>query len=149
MNTISNDFSSIGTQTRTSADGASGRGMLWTSRVLTAIAVLFLAFDCSIHLLQIPAAVKGTAELGYPANSLAVIGVIELVCLIAYLVPRTAVLGAILWTGYFGGAIATHLRVGNPLFSHTLFPIYVAVLLWGGLWLRDAKLRALIPFRTR
>jgi hypothetical protein len=149
MNTISNDFSSIGTQTSTSGTAASGRGMLWTSRVLTAIAVLFLTFDCSIHLMQIPAAVKGTAELGYPASSLLVIGVIELVCLLAYLIPRTAVLGAILWTGYLGGAIATHLRVGNPLFSHTLFPIYVAALLWGGLWLRDAKLRALIPLRTR
>ena len=68
----------------------------------------------------------------------------QLACLILYLVPRTAPLGAVLWTGYLGGAIATHVRVGNPLFSHTLFPIYVAAMLWGGLWLRDARVRRLL-----
>jgi hypothetical protein len=74
-------------------------------------------------------------------SSLITIGLIQVVCLAVYLLPRTAILGAVLWTGYLGGAIATHVRVGNPLFSHILFPIYVAALLWGGLWLRDRRLR--------
>jgi len=73
--------------------------------------------------------------------------VIELVCLALYLVPRTAVLGAVLWTGYLGGAVATHVRIGSPLFSHVLFPLYVAALLWVGLWLRDRSLQALLPVR--
>jgi hypothetical protein len=77
-----------------------------------------------------------------------VIGVIELVCLVLYLVPQTSVLGALLLTGYLGGAIATHVRVGSPLMSHTLFPIYVALMVWGGLYLREGRLRALLPFRT-
>ena len=75
------------------------------------------------------------------------IGLIELVCLVLYLVPRTAVSGALLFTGYLGGAIATHVRVGNPLLSHTLFPVYVAAVMWGGLYLRESRLAALIPFR--
>ena len=74
--------------------------------------------------------------------------IVVLVCVILYVVPRTAVLGAILLTGYLGGAVATHLRVGDPLFSHTLSPVYFAVLLWGGLYLRDERLRALIPLRS-
>ena len=85
--------------------------------------------------------------LGYPADTVLWIGMIELVCLALYLVPRTAVLGAILLTGHLGGAIATHVRVGSPLLSHTLFPIYVALLLWGGLYLREPRLRELVPFR--
>lgn len=112
-----------------------------TGRVLSGVAVLFLAFDAAMKLLQVPMAVEGTIQLGYPASSLLVIGLIQVVCLAVYLVPRTAILGAVLWTGYLGGAIATHLRVGNPLFTHMLFPIYVAALLWGGLWLRDRRLR--------
>ena len=87
-------------------------------------------------------------QLGYPMHLAPIIGIIELVCLAVYVIPRTSVLGAILFTGYLGGAIATHVRVGNPLFTHVLFPIYVAALLWGGLFLRDDRLRALIPLRT-
>ena len=94
-----------------------------TGRVLSGVAVLFLAFDAAMKLLQVPMAVEGTIQLGYPASSLLVIGLIQVVCLAVYLVPRTAILGAVLWTGYLGGAIATHLRVGNPLFTHMLFPI--------------------------
>ena len=112
-----------------------------TGRVLSGVAVLFLAFDAAMKLLQVPMAVEGTIQLGYPASSLLVIGLIQVVCLAVYLVPRTAILGAVLWTGYLGGAIATHLRVGNPLFTHMLFPIYVAALLWGGLWLRERRVR--------
>ena len=119
---------------------------LWAGRVLTGLAVLFLAFDASMKLFLVPQAVETTGALGYPAHLLPIIGAIQVVCLVAYLVPRTAVLGAVLWTGYLGGAIASHVRVENPLFSHTLFPIYIAALIWGGLWLRDARVRALIPF---
>jgi len=118
-----------------------------TVYVMTTLAVLFLTFDTVIKLLRLAPAVQGTVALGYPEHAVAVIGAIELVCLVLYLVPRTAVLGAVVFTGYLGGAVATHLRIGNPLLSHTLFPIYVAALLWGGLYLRDPRLRALMPLR--
>jgi hypothetical protein len=118
-----------------------------TAYVLTTIAVLFLTFDTVIKLLRLAPAVQGTVALGYPEHAVGVIGAIELACLVLYLAPRTAVLGAVVMTGYLGGAVATHVRVGNPLLSHTLFPVYVAALLWGGLYLRDARLRALMPFR--
>ena len=118
-----------------------------TAYVMTTLAVLFLTFDTVIKLLRLAPAVQGTVALGYPEHAVAVIGAIELVCLVLYLVPQTAVLGAVIFTGYLGGAVATHLRIGNPLLSHTLFPIYVAALLWGGLYLRDPRLRALMPLR--
>lgn len=124
-----------------------GKRALWAGRVLSGLAIAFLAMDTVMKLLQLPPAVQGTTELGYPASAVLSIGVIELACLIAYVVPRSAVLGAVLWTGYLGGAIATHVRMGAPLFSHVLFPVYVALLLWGGLWLRDVRLRALLPLR--
>jgi hypothetical protein len=116
----------------------------WIGRVLSGLAVLFLAFDAGFKLIQSPMAIESTVELGYPASALLKIGIIQVVCLIVYLVPRTSVLGAILWTGYLGGAIATHLRLDNPLFTHQLFPIYIAALLWGGLYLRDRRVRALL-----
>jgi hypothetical protein len=116
----------------------------WAGRILTGVAVLFLLFDTAIKLAGAKAAVDGTVQLGYAPHHLPVIGVIELACLVLYLVPRTAPLGAVLFTGYLGGAVATHLRLDNPLFSHVLFPTYVAALLWGGLYLRDARVRALL-----
>ena len=100
-----------------------------------------------MKLLRLAPAVEGTVALGYPEHTVAVIGAIELVCLVLYLVPQTAVLGAVVMTGYLGGAVATHVRIGNPLLSHTLFPIYVAAMLWGGLYLREPRLRALLPLR--
>jgi hypothetical protein len=116
--------------------------------VLTGLVAAFLAFDTVMKLLQLAPAVQGTTELGYPAGTVVVIGAIELVCLVLYLVPRTSVLGALVLTGYLGGAIATHVRVGSPLPTHTLFPIYVALMVWGGLYLRESRLRELLPFRT-
>src|SRR5262249_53895580 len=107
----------------------------------------FLLFDATVKLLVLPVVVQATAQLGYSPGVVFGLGVLELFCLIVYLVPRTSVLGAVLWTGYLGGAIARHLRLSAPLFSHSLFPTYVAALLWLGLWLRDAKLRAVLPFR--
>jgi hypothetical protein len=109
------------------------------------VAVLFLLFDAVVKLSRHPAAVEGTARLGYPVSVIFTLGVLQAVCLVLYLVPRTSVLGAILWTGYLGGAVATHVRVGDPLFSHAFFPIYLGVILWAGLWLRDPRLRELIP----
>ena len=123
------------------------KAALWTGRVLSGLAVLFMLMDASMKLLQLPVAVEGTTSLGYPASVIFTLGVIQLVCLIAYLVPRTAVLGAILWVGYLGGAVAAHVRLGNPLFSHILFPLYVAAFLWVGLALRDDRVKALFQPR--
>jgi hypothetical protein len=111
------------------------------------MAVMFLLFDSVIKVLRLPPAIEGTVHLGYPEHLTVGIGIVELVCLALYVIPSTSVLGAILFTGYLGGAIATQLRIGSPLFTHTLFPIYVAVLIWGGLFLREVRLRALIPLR--
>jgi hypothetical protein len=117
---------------------------LWTGRVISGFAIAFLIFDTVIKLLRLGPAMEGTTQLGYPASAVMVIGIIEAVCLAAYAFPRTAVLGAVLLTGYLGGAVATHLRIGSPLPSHTLFPLYVAALIWGGLYLRDTRLGALL-----
>lgn len=114
---------------------------------LAALAGLFLAFDTGIKVVRLAPAVESTMELGYPAEAVLWIGLIELVCLALYLMPRTAVAGAVLFTGFLGGAVATHVRMGNPLVSHTLFPMYVAAVMWGGLYLREPRLAALLPFR--
>ena len=116
----------------------------WSGRILTGIVVLFLTFDVGIKLAGAKVAVDGTVQLGFAPHDVLTIGLIGLVCLVLYVIPRTAPLGAVLWTGYFGGAIATHLRLGNPLFTHILAPIYVAALLWGALYLRDPRVRALL-----
>lgn len=121
------------------------RKQVWTGRVLSTLAVLFLLFDAIGKLLRPAAVVEGTVALGWPAGMIVPLGIIQLVCLALYLIPRTSVLGAILWTGYLGGAVATHVRLGQPLFSHSLFPTYIAALLWLGLWLRDRRLRTLLP----
>jgi len=122
---------------------------LWAGRIVTAIPVLFLLFDAAIKFMQIAPVRESFAQLGYPERLAPTIGALALVCLTLYLIPRTSVLGAILLTGYLGGAVATQVRVGNPLLSHILFPTYVALLLWGGLWLRDDRLRLLVPLRTQ
>jgi hypothetical protein len=116
---------------------------------LTVLVALFLTFDTVLKVLALAPAVEGTAALGYPAATVVPIGVIELVCLTLYLIPRTSVLGAVLLTGYLGGAVATHVRLGNPLLTHTLFPFYVGAMLWGGLYLREPRLHALLPLRGR
>jgi hypothetical protein len=116
----------------------------WAGLPISGLAVLFLVFDSVIKVLKLGPAMEGTTQLGYPASAVALIGVIELVCLAVYLIPRSAIAGAVLLTGYLGGAIASQIRAGNPLFSHTLFPIYVAALIWGGLFLRDRRVRALL-----
>lgn len=122
---------------------------LWAGRIVSAIPVLFLLFDAVIKFMQIAPVRESFAQLGYPERLAPAIGALALACLILYLIPRTSVLGAILLTAYLGGAVATHVRVGNPLVTHALFPTYVALLLWAGLWLRDDRLRALIPLRSQ
>jgi hypothetical protein len=113
-------------------------------RILSGLAIAFLTFDVAIKLIPNKMAIEGTVSLGWQAHHVPIIGTLGLICLVLYAIPRTAPVGAILWTGYLGGAVATHLRIDNPLFSHILFPTYVAALIWGGLYLRDPRVRALI-----
>jgi hypothetical protein len=117
--------------------------------VLTGIPVAFLLFDAAIKFTTIKPVSDAMTQLGWPVNLAAPLGALLLSCVILYLVPQTAVFGAVLLTGYLGGAVATHLRVGDPLFSHILFPTYVGAMIWGGLALRDTRVRALLPFRSR
>ncbi len=115
----------------------------WTGRVLSGFAGLFLIFDGMIKVLRMAPAVDGTVQLGYPVEVTPILGIILLACLAIYALPRTAVLGAILLTGYLGGVIATHLRVGSPAFSF-IFVFILAALVWGGLALRDRRIVALL-----
>ena len=113
----------------------------WTGIVIGSWVVLFLAFDTAVKLLGLNVAVEGTTRLGYRADLVVVIGLLELVCLLAYVIPRTAPVGALLLTAYLGGATATQVRVEDPWF---LFPVAVAVLIWGALWLRDPRIAAML-----
>lgn len=131
-----------------STEAAHGRSRV-AGTVCTTVAALFLAFDAILKVLRLAPAVDGTTSLGYPSDSVLWIGVIELVCLAVYLLPRTAVLGALLMTGYPGGAVATHVRISSPLLTHSLFPIYVALFLWAGLYLRDPRLRTFLPRQSK
>jgi hypothetical protein len=146
MQTITENQSFAGT---IPTSHASSNRMLWTGRVLSGIAVAFLIFDSAGKLLQVQPVIEGTRRLGYPEEVVFGLGVTLLSCVLAYTMPRTSVLGAVLLTGYLGGAVATHVRIGNPLLTHTLFPTYVAALVWGGLMLRDARLRAFVPWRRQ
>jgi hypothetical protein len=121
--------------------------MLWTGRIVSGVIALLLLLDAVMKILQVPQVMEGTVKVGYPAGAVRPIGIILLLCLICYVIPRTAVLGAILLTGYLGGAVATNVRISSPLFSYTLIPVYVGVLVWGGLFLQDQRLRTLIPLR--
>ena len=126
----------------------SSPAMLWTGRVLTGLFALFmLGASIAPKLLHLPVVDETMAQLGWPAGYGLMIGLIELGCLVLYLIPRTSVLGAVLMMGLLGGAMATQIRVGNPMFSHILFSIYLGLFMWGGLWLRDARVRALFPVR--
>ncbi len=121
---------------------------LLTGRIISGVAVAFLIFDGVTKVMKVPAVMQASAQMQYPLRLIPVIGIVLLVCTLVYVIPRTSVLGALLLTGYLGGAVEAQLRVGNPLFSETLFPVYFALLVWGGLFLRDNRLRALLPFRT-
>ena len=115
-----------------------------TGQVITTLTVLFLLFDSVTKLLRVPAVVEATVRFGFPASSVTVIGGLLAGCLLLYVLPRTAPLGAVLLTGYLGGAVCAQLRVGAPLLGNVLFPVYVGVLVWVGLYLRSAALRRLV-----
>lgn len=116
-------------------------------RTLSALAILFLLFDAGIKLTGLDIVAQTMTQLGYPVSSALGIGLLELACIALYVVPRTSTFGVVVLTGYLGGAVASHVRVGNPLFSHVLFPVYIATLLWAGLYLRDSRLGILLSLR--
>ena len=121
--------------------------MLWTGRILSGVAIVFLLFDSITKILKVDAVVKASAQFGYPVSLLTAIGTILLVCLVVYVIPRTSILGALLLTGYLGGAVEANLRIGTPLFSNALFPIYFAVVVWGGLFLREKRVREIFSLK--
>lgn len=122
--------------------------LLWIGRALTTVFALFiLVASVAPKLVEAEVARDSMVQLGWPEGHVLTIGLIELTCLVLYLVPRTSLVGAVLMTGLLGGAMATQIRVENPLFSHVLFGVYLGLFMWGGLWLRDPALRALFPFR--
>ena len=125
-----------------------GRPARIAGYVMSGLVIAFMLLDGGMKLVPLDMVIKTTAELGYPPSPALArgLGVVALLCTALYAFPRTSVLGAILLTAYMGGTVATHLRVGNPLFSHMLFGVYLALLAWGGLYLRDARIRALLPW---
>ena len=120
----------------------------WAGYILSAIPILFLLMDSVGKFLKPEPVVTGTVELGYSESVIIPLGIVLLICTLLYAVPQTAILGAILLTGYLGGAVATHVRVGSPLFTHILFPLYLGVFIWLGLYLRDRRLRGIVPMRS-
>lgn len=124
--------------------GPVSKTMLWTGRIISALPVLLFVVTGMFGVLKPAAAMQGAAHYGFPDGVLLRVTIVEIVCAILYVIPRTAVLGAILLTGYLGGAVVTHVRVGEPFF----IPIIVGIMVWAGLYLRDARLRALIPLRS-
>jgi Ca2+/Na+ antiporter len=133
---------------QSAARTSSSKTSVWVGRILSGLVVLFLVPDGIIKFIKPAPVIETSAHLGLPLSLANTLGILLLICTAIYVFPRTSVLGAILLTGYLGGAVATHLRVGDPLFSHILFPTYLGVLLWLGLYLRDSRLRALIPLRS-
>lgn len=111
---------------------------------MAGIVILFMLMDSIFKFIVNDEVIKGTTELGFSTHHLPILGTLGLISIILYIIPRTEILGAILLTGYWGGAIATHVRMDNPLFSHILFPVYLAILAWGALWLKNENLRKLI-----
>jgi hypothetical protein len=131
------------------AQPAASKAARWTGTAVSGLIILFLLFDGGIKLVPLEIVTQTSGEIGLPTDAgfARTLGILTLIGAVLYAIPRTSVLGAILLTGYMGGAIATHLRIGSPLFSHTLFGVYLGLLIWGGLYLRDPRLRQLIPFR--
>jgi hypothetical protein len=121
----------------------------WLGRILSGLVIVFLLLDGAIKLVPWPVVTETMDKMGYGSseNLARILGIITVVCTVLYSVPPTSILGAILLTGYLGGAMASHVRIDSPLFTHTLFGLYLGLMLWGGLWLRDPSLRNLIPFR--
>jgi len=129
--------------TDTPPPATTSRPLLWTGYVLSALPVLMLLMSAGMKLARVPAAMEGFAKFGYPESVILPLGIVEITCTALYIIPQTSVLGAILLTGYLGGATATHVRAGEPWFA----PVILGVVLWLGLYCRDARIRALVPFR--
>lgn len=127
---------------------ADTRYLHWAGRAVTALVILFFVADGSVKFLDIPEVVASFDQLGYPARAAPIVGLIGLACAALYAFARTAFLGTILITGLCGGAVASQLRIGSPVFTHVLFGVYIGLIAWGGLWLRDARLRAFNPLRS-
>ena len=123
------------------------KSTIWIGWIMSGIVVVFLLFDGTTKLMMITPVVDATIGIGYPAGVIRPLGIVCLACAILYAIPRTSILGAILLTGFLGGAVASKVRLEDPLFSQVLFGVYVGILAWGGLYLRDGRLRALIPLR--
>jgi hypothetical protein len=121
----------------------------WIGRILSSLVIVFLMVDGAIKLVPWPIVTETMDRMGYGSSDALMrgLGAVTIVCTVLYAIPPTSILGAILLTGYLGGAIASHVRIDSPLFTHTLFGLYLGLMLWGGLWLRDRNLRGLIPFR--
>ena len=139
----------IYTESTARRDAGISRPARWTGRVLSGLVIVFLLFDGAIKLVPWPIVTETMDRMGYGSSETLArsLGIITIVCTVLYSVPPTSILGAILLTGYLGGAMASHVRIDSPLFSHTLFGFYLGVMAWGGLWLRDPALRNFIPFR--
>lgn len=120
----------------------------WAGYIVSAVPVLFLLVDALGKFIKPEQVVTGTVDLGYQESVIVPLGVLLLICTVLCIIPLTSVLGAVLLTGYLGGAVATHVRIGNPLLTHQLFPVYLGALLWLGLYLRDARVRSILPFRA-
>jgi hypothetical protein len=121
---------------------------IWTGRILSGLVTAFLLFDAVIHLLKPAPVVEAFAKLHLPLSLAVDLGIVELLCLALYVIPRTSILGAVLLTGYLGGAVAIQMTTSDSLFGEILFPVYVGVIVWGGIYLRNERLRTLIPFRS-
>lgn len=124
-----------------------GRGAVWTGRILSGFAVLFMLFDSITKIMKNPYVIKASANLGYPVSAIQIIGLILLACVVVYVIPRTSIIGAVLLTGYLGGAVATNLRIGAPVFSNILFPVYFGIVVWAGLYLRTPGVRAMFSLK--
>jgi DoxX-like protein len=121
---------------------------LWAGRIITGLVAAFLVFDAVIHIMKPAPVVEAFAKLNFPIRFAVPLGIIELVCILLYVIPRTSILGAIFLTGYLGGAIAIQLPTGNSLFGEVLFPVYIAAFLLAGIYLRDERLRTMVPLRS-
>ena len=137
------------TMPATSATPVGSSGSYRTGWAMSGLAILFLSADGAMKLAQLPIVAETSAQLGWPSDpaTLYLLAALLLGSTLLYALPRTALLGAVLLTGYLGGAVATHVRIASPLFSHVLFGVYIGILVWGGLWLRDSRVRALLPLR--
>lgn len=128
-------------------DSLSGTA-IWSGRIISGLVTAFMIFDGTIHIMKPAPVVQGFAQLGFPIRLAVPLGVVSLACALLYAIPQTSILGAILLTGYLGGAVAVQVPTQNPFFGEVIFPVYIGIFVWGGIYLRDERVRRLIPFRS-